>query len=482
MKKLNVLLCYFIHGLGGSNEDYKNIKLQFQETFNKLFPDENDKEIKNIVNIYCTNANSGMKATFPFEIMFQNEFQEFTQYFENTLVKDLKRDASKYNNFEGVECNIYLSFSGHSLGGNVARGLITKLYSTFTQKDETFDNYFEYIKKNYTFLTNVIPCSYLSLSSPHLGSLVSPSNESSKFMKKAEKFVVKGFLNTVVGDVGKELTFQENEKKSNKTNKNNNNNNNSNNNSNNNINNNNDSNDNNNEENKSKKYKYRIMNCCSKEEMEALARFPNRTLTAFLRYDLQVKYCSAMGCIESPYPSILENEKDILIPGVNDTRIVMYSGFNEGEELDYYQKEVFNTKISKDFYYDNVKVVPSPDIDDQIKRALANKKEQEKKNNNNNNETKEDIPLTHYEEMEEEFLIDNENETEIPVALIKLFNRIPFRRVSLDFVVPAGLLRAYTHGLCLDVEAFFIGAKIKKMANKTKNFYCNLLIADFIRT
>jgi len=85
--------------------------------------------------------------------------------------------------------------------------------------------------------------------------------------------------------------------------------------------------------------------------------------------------------------------------------------------------------------------------------------------------------------MEDEFVIDNINETEIPVALIKLFNQISFRRVSMDFVVPYGVLRMLTHGLCLDVD--FILARrtcIRNMAEKTKSFYTHLLIADFIRT
>jgi hypothetical protein len=85
--------------------------------------------------------------------------------------------------------------------------------------------------------------------------------------------------------------------------------------------------------------------------------------------------------------------------------------------------------------------------------------------------------------MEDEFLIDNDNQTKIPVALIKSFNQIPFRRISLDFVVPYGLLRMLTHGLCLDIDFIFARkAYIKMMAEKTKSFYSHLLISDFIRT
>lgn len=481
MKTLNVLFVYFIHGLNGQNKDFMNIKIKLEETFEKLFnDDENNRDVKNKIFSYCTNSNSGMGSTFPLEVMFENDFKEYTHYFENTLVKSVKRAVESIGS--DVECNIYISLSGHSLGGNVARGTITKLYSPYSKENsgETFENFFEYIKKEYPFIKDVKPCSYLSLSSPHLGSLIAESNETSKLMKKAEKKLVKTFCNNVIGDVGKELTFQD-EKVGKKSNM-----------------------ENSNKSQANKISKYAVINCCDKASMDALARFPNRTLTAFLRYDLQVKYCSAMGCIETPMPTVLDNNKEILIDdGVNDTRIVMLSGFNEDEVLEYYQKEVFNENVSKNFYYNNTKIVSSPDIDNQINRALLRKKirMENKKEHSSKNEDKNDKAVAtddfsfndyqenannikkNYETMEDEFVIDNINETEIPVALIKLFNQISFRRVSMDFVVPYGVLRMLTHGLCLDVD--FILARracIRNMAEKTKSFYTHLLIADFIRT
>ncbi|OUM61591.1 hypothetical protein PIROE2DRAFT_62418 [Piromyces sp. E2] len=358
MRKLNVLFVYFIHGLGGENIDFINVKVKLEETFDKLFKDdETYSDVKNIIRTYCANSNSGMESTFPLEVMFENNFKEYTKYFENNLIRSLNREKDKYSDFKDVECNIYISIIGHSLGGNVARGTITKLFKPYLKNIITYENFFEYIKKRYTFITNIIPCSYLSLSSPHLGSLISEPNETTKLIKRIEKKIVKTFCNVVIGDIGKELTFQDEKVKA-KTNK-------------------------TSEENVIiDNSKYALINCCSKESMEALARFPNRTLTAFLRYDLQVKYCSAMGCIETPLPSIIKNEKDILINRKNDARIVMYSGYNEGSELEYYQRELFNEKVSKNFYYKNTKIAPSPDIDDQIRRTLTIKREKMNRNHN----------------------------------------------------------------------------------------------------
>jgi len=362
MKKINVLFVYFIHGLNGQNKDFMNVKIKLEEIFHKLFNvNENDGNIQNVVYSYCTNSNSGMGATFPLETMFENDFKEYINYFEKSLVNNVKRIVEKSGDNDGVECNLYISFSGHSLGGNVARGTIAKLYSPYTKEGsgESFENFFEYVKKEYPFISNVKPCSFLSLSSPHLGSLVAEPNEASKLIKKAEKILVKTFCNVVIGDVGKELTFQDEkiEKKS--------------------------STKNSSDSIKNKISKYAVINCCDKTSMDALARFPNRTLTSFLRHDLQVKYCSAMGCIETPLPSILSNNKEILVDdNHNDTRIVMLSGFNEDQVLEYYETEVFNEKVSKNFYYNNTKIVSSPDIDNQINRALIRKREKTKSKKN----------------------------------------------------------------------------------------------------
>jgi len=356
MKKLNVNLCYLVHCLGGKASTYDNIKESTEKLFEKVFVNEEDKDTKNIFVCYCNEANSGFTSNYSLEIMFDNAYQEFIQYFEETFIKNLKNDEEKYNKFEGVECDIYLTFSGHSIGGNVSRGLITKIYSKFSKNNETYDNYFQYIQKQYPFITNIIPCSYIAISSPHLGSLVTKdAEENIKHMKRSEKTVVKLFTNTVVGDVGKELTFQDEKVKNPKKVKN-------------------ASTEQVNEDTEEKISKHVLINHCNKKAMEALAQFPNRTLTAHVRNDVQVKYCSAMGSLESPYPYIINNEKELLVAdNTNDVRIVSYSGF--GEELEYYQKEVFNEKISPNFFYPNTKYEADiTNIDEQIKQSLLNKK------------------------------------------------------------------------------------------------------------
>lgn len=476
MKKLNINLCYFIHGLMGEKTDCQNVQEATENLFEKLFINEEEKDIKNILICYCNEANSGRGCNCALEIMYDNAYEEFKKYFEETLIKNLKKDEEKYNKFEGVECNIYLTFSGHSIGGNVSRGLITKLYSKFSKNDETYDNFFQYIQKEYPFISNVIPCSYISVSSPHMGSLVTSSSEENiKFVKRSEKSVVKLFTNTVVGDVGKELIFQDEKVKKPKS-----------------VNSTSTENDNNNPE-EEKISKHTLINNCSKKAMDALALFPNRTLTAHLRNDVQVKYCSAMGCLESPYPNIRDNEKDLLVnDNINDVRMVSYSGFGEDQELEYYQKEVFNEKVLPNFFYPNTKYIPNIDIDEQIKQALINKKSHtsnttSKENNDttkNNNTTENNDTTENYEEMEDVYVTDNDIQQDFPVALIKKFNQIPFRRVSFDMTLPF-IRRLLIHVLDIGYpKNYFIkpSSDMKKISQKCLNFYSRLIIADFLKT
>ncbi|KAG4084886.1 hypothetical protein H8356DRAFT_1435814 [Neocallimastix lanati (nom. inval.)] len=442
MKKLNVLYCYFIHCLGGKKTDFQFVKKQTEETFEKVFINKDNEKVSNVISCYCSSVNSGYiaAAKTPLEVMIDNDFMEYTQHFETNFMEELKFYHNKYlQEDKDLELNVYITIVGHSIGGNIARGIITKLYSTFS-KNEIYKNYFEYIKQKNSFISNIQPCSFVSICSPHLGSLTANSKKSDSFFKKAEKFVVRNACSSVLGGIGKELVFQDNQLKNTKLPK---------------I-----------HENTSKNL---LIDHCNPKAMDALAQFPNRTLFSFLRHDLQVKYCSAMGCLETPLPYLLKKEKSLLIPdNQNDIRIVMISGFEKGPELDFYKKELFNEALSKGFYYNNTKIVPSPDIDAQIQRALKMKFSKFNEED--------------YEKMEDVFVDDNDQQLSMPVAVVKLFNKISFRRITMDLVLPSSLWIA-THGITLDGDVSLTQKPyMRNLIDKAKFFYSHLLISDFIRT
>lgn len=349
MKKLNVLYCYFIHCLGGKETDFQFVEKQLKDTFNKVFINGDEKETNNVIYCYRSSSNSGFltAAKTPLGTWIENDYNEYTRTFENNFITELKSYKEKYNNNNEneFELNIYITIVGHSIGGNVGRAVIARLYSPLTKNNQKFDNYFEWMKKENPFISDIKPCSYVSINSPHLGSLIAKSKSTENVMKKTERFFVRTACNSLLGKIGKELAFGDDISNSILPGI------------------------------DRKISKYLLVNNCCPEAMDALAKFPNRTLFSNIRYDMQVKYCSAMGCLETPLPLLLEKEKDVLVPDNEyDARIVMYSGFNEGSELEYYQKELFNEVISKDFYYKNTKYVPSLDIDAQIKNALNNKR------------------------------------------------------------------------------------------------------------
>lgn len=85
--------------------------------------------------------------------------------------------------------------------------------------------------------------------------------------------------------------------------------------------------------------------------------------------------------------------------------------------------------------------------------------------------------------IKKKFLVDNDNQMEIPIYILKKFNSIPFRRVSIDLIAPRGLDRVGTHGICLGSRwTIFDKECIRNIAKKTVNYYGSLLISDFILT
>jgi len=431
MKRINVLYCYLVHGLERTEEDFKYIKEKTEELFNKTFTSQKDCEIQNLFYGYCSTSHSGRKSKNHISISSQNDFIEFGDYFENTVIKELKENNEKYNKFEGVECNIYISFAGHSLGGVITRGLIKNIFSNYTSDNTQYENYFEYLKKTNSFITDIITCSFLTLSSPHMGSRVAKPSKVKSISKKLEKIGTRFCTDYYFGHAGKELALRDKLIDNNKP---------------------------------------VLLQYCEKEYIDALARFPNRTLTGFFRYDLQVKYCSAFACLESPLGDLIKEKDSIIFDESQtiDTKIVAISGYNEGPELEYYRKELFNERVLENFYYNDTRILEPPNIDEQIKQNLIR--------NGENPEIPED-------ELLDKYLSDNENQSDIPLYALKKFNSIPYRRISIDFLLPKGLDRLGTHGSCLGTKwTLFDKECIRNLAKKTINFYGSLLIADYILT
>jgi len=340
MKAINVLYCYYVHGVDRTKADFEVIQQKtetiYREVFNKT-EEEKEGDIKNLIYGHCSESHSGSKSRNHLCVSSKNNFIEFSEYLEKTILKELQE---KYN---GVACNIYISIVGHSLGGLICRGLIKNIFSPYTppegkDKNIQYDSYPDYLKKTYSFLTTFQPCSFLTLSSPHLGARVAGPGKTKRFLKKLEKIASRISTDYLMSYVGKELTCLDDRIKNNEY------------------------------------YQNQhpvLFQFSDKEYMDALAQFPNRTLTGFLRYDVQVKYCTAFACLEN-YMEDWKKEKDTNVfdeDGVG-TKIIAISGYQEGSEWEAYQHFLYNERVLKDFYYQDTRILEPPNIEEQIKNNL----------------------------------------------------------------------------------------------------------------
>jgi len=470
MKTVNILYCYFIHGLHRDEQDFGFIKAKAEEIFNETFnnksnnnAENNTGDVQNLIYCCCSSCHTGRSTEDHINILVEKDFQQYSDYLETTVLPALKNEVVKDN--KNITCHLYTSIAGHSLGGVICRGLIKTLFSSFTPKTtqpetgaetkpeteaeaetkpetkpetetQKYDNYFEYIKKLNPFITEVRPCSYLTLSSPLLGSCVTETSTTNNIFKKIEKIGTGLFCDYVIHDIGKVLAFKDTQIKNSPY-----------------------------PTDKPILYQY-----CDDDYMKALGQFPNRTLTGFLRYDLFVKYCTALACLESPLEE-LKKEKDCILLDDSktvDSRIIGISGYEEGPEFEFYKANLYNERILSDFYFNNTKIFDPPNIDEQIKQSLVRKGENP------------DLPE---EELLEKILNDNENQSKIPAYVLKKFNQLSYRRVSIDLILSRGLDRIGTHGINLGTKWTLREKECyKNIAKKTVNFYANLLLADFIWT
>ncbi|KAG4095630.1 hypothetical protein H8356DRAFT_996592 [Neocallimastix lanati (nom. inval.)] len=435
MTSINILCCYYLHGLDGSEKDFQCIKSKVKENFNLLFQEANkSNNIKNYHYGYCSNDNANLKSHAELKVMVDKSFNELNNFLENIVLSNFKNDYQKeYNNFENIPCNLYFSIIGHSLGGLISRGLAKKIYSEFEKDDSKFENYFEYLKKKFTFISTINPCSFLTLSTPHLGSLV--NNENGGLIKFSMKTFSRTYCNFLSGSIGKTFIYKDNKNK-----------------------------------------KPGLIELCQKEYMDAYAKFPNRTLIGCVRNDIPVKICSAMGSIHHPLPEY-EEEKLLVDNSKSDTRICSYSGYNEGEELEYYQKEIFNENSSKNMFYNNTKLLPPPNIDKEIEEGL----EKIKSNKDNKSKSNENVTPPKYEEMDDVFIPDTYNQVEVAISALKLFNQISFRRIIIDFSLP-GFAKMATHPVYIGYVIVPSNSTINAMVSKSVSLISNLILADYLRT
>ncbi|KAL9644916.1 hypothetical protein ABK040_005396 [Willaertia magna] len=181
------------HGLHGFKSDFQYIAKQLTDLYT------NNKE-----NALIINSEFNEKKTHQgLEVLGKNLLLEVLKHIyeqEKEVKKEIKLQHRK----------IFLSVVGHSLGGLILRSMIKLLFfdlldenSTFCKENrnelETFREYYLQCIEPY-----LIPTSFLTISSPHLGS----RRPGGGFFKNTYRFLAHSFMN-VLGKTGSELKFED---------------------------------------------------------------------------------------------------------------------------------------------------------------------------------------------------------------------------------------------------------------------------------
>ena len=231
---------------------------KFTNHSNRSYHNLIDNNTDNTIYIINSNCNAYIKSHYSIEVLAKNLLNEVKQNLENEILPAFeKKIISKYtknninektdNNtiengntgkanenkklkyteeekkllFEDIKCNLYISVLGHSLGGLILRYFIKLLYdknnrnnsdSSESINDEIYNSlsFLDYIKQKYTYIKEIIPCSYISVATPHLGSCI-PSIQTSNQLKSK---ITNGFqslvFSTIMGDSGRQLNIPKN--------------------------------------------------------------------------------------------------------------------------------------------------------------------------------------------------------------------------------------------------------------------------------
>lgn len=530
--------------------------------------------------IYCinSNCNSYIKSHSNIEILAKNLLNEVKQIFENEIFpsfekkilekyskiklvnniensevkrannkeKSNENNKYKYNEeerkilFEDCQCNLYISVLGHSLGGLILRYFIKLLYDKNSIINNNNNNdscsslndinkeiynslsFIDYIKQKHSYIKNIIPCSYISVATPHLGSCIPDIHTNVQFKSKITNGFQSLMFSTLLGDSGRELNISKNSLLGNILWRNNNNNNTNKSNSNSSK-----SEIENKEENSRKinlkgshsrsgsrlglKLLLRKESNSSKDEynkstddissssesnfnnqiindfngidvlnntefLNKLEKFPCRTLIGCLRNDCFVRYVSALATIIDPRQKLQEEKK--LIPDYKeDVKLISYSGFEEegNDEMNaFYQKRLFEPKYPLNIVDTTTEKEENPDINGAIKKMIEELNEERSKNRRTRNN------LFDYNDINSNVVyVDKENNNQYALKIAKAINSITFRRLTIDFQTYNYILQLMTHGLIIG-KSLPCDSRTKELMNKMVNYLVTLVMVDYL--
>jgi len=523
--------------------------------------------------IYCinSNCNSYIKSHSNIEILAKNLLNETKQNLENEIFPSFEKKIlekyynsetnknnisnfeksnsteklnenkkNKYNKdekkilYENCHCNLYISVLGHSLGGLILRYFIKLLYDKNSSINNNGSNdnsindineeiynslsFIDFIKQKHSYIKNIIPCSYISVATPHLGSCIPDIQTNIQLKSKLTNSFQSIIFSTVFGDTGRELNIPKNSLLGSVLwrNSSNNSNNSSNINDKSVLSENNqkinlldsksrtgsrlglrlllrkDSNANTSEHNKSNEDLSSTDNKINNEQyindfngiealnntefLNKLEKFPCRTLVGCIRNDCFVRYVSALATIIDPKQDLQEKKR--LIPDYKeDVKLISYSGFEEkdNDEMNaFYQKRLFEPKYPLNIVDVTTEKVEDPDVNGTIKMMIDELNEIRSKSRRTKNN------LFDFNNIDPSAVyVDKENNNQYNLKLAKAINSIKFRRLTIDFQTYNYILQLMTHGLVIG-KSFPCDSRTKELMNKMVNYLASIIMVDYL--
>ncbi|KAJ3334161.1 Nin1 binding protein [Blyttiomyces sp. JEL0837] len=197
---MKVLVVVSVNGVHGFASDWDNFALGLSAQFNELIPTKiKDSNIDSNVRFFhmSSQASQGFQTHHGLIVMGERLATEIVEWMKKIVFTSLPQDQKH---------DIYFSIVGHSLGGLIARSALKLLVST--NPSDSTKSIFQLCQSNSTIIQSFNPLSYISISTPHLGSRRAKPKET-KDNARWGKLLWVGLLSTVAsygfGLSGKEM-------------------------------------------------------------------------------------------------------------------------------------------------------------------------------------------------------------------------------------------------------------------------------------
>ena len=439
-----------VHGLHGLPSDWDYFAERLQQRYRQQHASPN-----NAIFILKSACNSAFKTHHGLQAMSERlakEVSAFLQRHVKPYIFTLYHQQQQQQQEEGerLHVRLILSMVGHSLGGLIVRAVLPLLFDTNDQRLRSATIH-SALPSDRIHL-DILPCSYMSVSSPHLGSR-RPVNTDSPWYQRAKNNAVSIYLKFIIGSTGRELGLmdhmvmrqQQEEVQA--------------------------------EQDLIRSGLLMQMSDGQSSYVQGLLRFPYRTLIGH-RQDITVPLCSST--IRSYCPPPAGSTEEAVTPLFGGSRIssdqayrfqvVGHSGFDASvqktmDELNTANMEsLTGTRHHEGEPFGQQSGLGSPGGK---ANEIAMDEEQRQQ---------QVVPLLNL--SQDEFHSDNTDEVEFSRKMMCDLQRIGWRRLSLDYGVRNPLMQVIIHAIVIGKRMGLLPQTMRLLSEQSADFLVRVLLKD----